>query len=251
LNCKNCGAHYRTRELKCPYCDTENIIGKLWKVQRTEAEQEYEAERKKAGRILSPYVADRILSRILVVTAAVGVICTAVCVAVLLIIDSAGSIYAGLNKDKVEKTMETYYNEGRFDELYEYMSKYDLIGSDNYAYSQAALISYDYESYMNDKLTFWELSDEDKAEDTYYLEYAIKNSADVYRLDAGLYSEPDSKNEKLIDEYRKEIMSFWVGTLKLTEEEIAILTKDDYLYYRDLDVIVESVRERRPWDGGK
>ena len=41
MKCKNCGAQYKTRELKCPYCNTENIIGKIWQSERSQAEMEY------------------------------------------------------------------------------------------------------------------------------------------------------------------------------------------------------------------
>lgn len=66
MKCNSCGANYKTRELKCPYCGKANALGRLWKIKRTEAEEEYERARKEAGRKISVYSVDRILSRCIV-----------------------------------------------------------------------------------------------------------------------------------------------------------------------------------------
>ena len=68
MKCKNCGAQYKTRELKCPYCNTENLIGKIWQTERSQAEMAYEEEKKKVGKVLfSPFMVDRLLSRAIAV----------------------------------------------------------------------------------------------------------------------------------------------------------------------------------------
>lgn len=67
MQCSNCGSHYRMRDLACPYCGTENALGRLWQKQRTEAELSYEKARVAAGKKWSPYIYDRVVSRVMVV----------------------------------------------------------------------------------------------------------------------------------------------------------------------------------------
>ena len=67
MQCSNCGSHYRMRDLACPYCGTENALGRLWQKQRTEAELSYEKARVAAGKKWSPYIYDRVISRVMVV----------------------------------------------------------------------------------------------------------------------------------------------------------------------------------------
>lgn len=44
MKCKNCGAHYQTEELKCPYCGTENMTGQEWKEELEEAQEALDRE---------------------------------------------------------------------------------------------------------------------------------------------------------------------------------------------------------------
>ena len=46
MKCKNCSANYKARELKCPYCNTTNLLGHIWLSEKTEAELEYEKAKK-------------------------------------------------------------------------------------------------------------------------------------------------------------------------------------------------------------
>lgn len=49
MKCKNCGANYKTRELKCPYCNTENFIGKIWQAERSRRSWTMKMKRNKLG----------------------------------------------------------------------------------------------------------------------------------------------------------------------------------------------------------
>ena len=84
MKCKNCAANYKTRELKCPYCGTENLLGRIWQVERTQAELDYANEKKEVKKkIFSPYTADRILNRCLVVIACLYIVSISVIFGVL------------------------------------------------------------------------------------------------------------------------------------------------------------------------
>ena len=248
MRCKNCGANYKTRELKCPYCNTENLIGKIWQAERSQAEKDYENEKKNLGKaIFSPYMLNRFANRSLVLVLGIYAVSIIIITVILLIYDVWGPLYFSLHKEEIEKQMEEYYSAGEYEKLDLYMEENYVKLRDYYAYTQATLMVEDYDSYLECRLRFENLSEEEKLKDEYCLEYAVDNSWEVYALDCGSYSRLDERNKELHEYYQKEIMAYWIGCLKLSEEEIAELTNDDYLSYDTRTKIIESIKERRSW----
>lgn len=248
MKCKSCGADYKTRELKCPYCGTENVIGRIWLIERSAAYQEYEEAKERVRRKSRIYVFDKVLNRILLVSTALFLLCIILCFAVFAGYELYRNAYRSIHGEEIEHTMEEYYTAGEYRELYKYMSKYDLFGLDHYAYSQAAFLSFDYDFYKTEALCFLSQSEEEKQEYDYYLRSAIEYSHDVWHLDAGLYSEPDPNNVEMHETYKKDIMAFWKGMLGMKEEEIEFLTEgEEYLSSKELDDLIETIRKRRAW----
>ena len=245
MKCKNCAANYKTRELKCPYCGTENLLGRIWQVERTQAEWNYEKEKKEVKKkIFSPYMADRILNRCLVVIVCLYIVSIAVVFLVFYLGDVFQKAAFAKNKDKIEAQMAAYYDAGEFEKLDLYMDDKILDHKEYYAYTQATILNFDYNRYMEYRLGFLALSEEEKLEDDYYLEYALENSRNVYNLECGIYDEPVPENEALYEFYRKEIMAYWVGTLQLSDEEIECLTDRDVYYVEEMDSIIEGIKAR-------
>lgn len=250
MKCKSCGANYKTRELRCPYCHTENMVGKLWMVERSEAELQYEQRRKELGKKASPYVIDRIFTRLIVIAVAVFILLCCVTIFGIVIYYKAWDIKRDWNIDKIEKQMEEYYENGEYDRLYAYMSEYELIGEEYYEYSQAVLLSYSYNEYLGHKYAYLEMTEEEKWEDDYHLEYALKESVDAYNMDSVAYAEIDERNEELYETYQQEIMSFWKTVLQLTDEEIEKITdKDNYMTSEEKDALIQDIKERSLGDG--
>ncbi len=246
MKCKNCGGNYKTIELKCPFCETENLLGKIWMKERSEAEREYEQKRKDMGKsVLSPYLFNRIANRGLFVLTCLYVGYFVGVVIVALVMTGIPQLSLAINKDKVEAQMEEYYQAGELDELYEYMYDKEVAFSDYYTYAQATLLHYDYKQYLEHRFFFEEMTEEEKKEDDYHLEYAIKEAIEVYMLDCGNYSELDEENRKLYEQYQQEIMAYWIGTLRLTKEEMEEVVNLDYISYDDYDELENKVRIRR------
>ncbi|MBQ9765282.1 MAG: hypothetical protein IJW18_03685 [Lachnospiraceae bacterium] len=245
MKCKKCGANYRTIELSCPYCHTENLIGKLWMKERSEAELEYEKQRKEIGKKSSLYVADRILTRSILIAVLMFVVLIAGVFIYALSYQGIIELRNKLKHEEILSKLEEYYDNREFGLMDEYMSDMQLDGQDYYVYTQITLLDYYYNRYLNSKYGFIELGAEELAEDDYYLYYAVDYSMDVYNMELGVYSELDPVNKEIYDEYAKEIMSFWVGTLKLTDEEIAILTEEDgYITTGEMDALLNAIKER-------
>lgn len=248
MKCKNCGANYRTRELVCPYCGTQNLIGHIWMVQRSEAELEYERARKEAGKWGSAYVANRVLNRILLIGALIFFALMCLCFLAYGAEQTYIHIYKTSRTEEITDTMERYYQAGDFRELYRYMSKHELFGDEYYAYSQAALYHTVYEEYLVNSCKFLYLDEEQKQNDVYYLRKALQESAKVYCLDCGLYSALDEKNRELYEERKQEMLAFWQGTLGLTGEELApLMDTENYAKYEDIERLSETAKERRAW----
>lgn len=229
MKCKNCGGQYKTRELMCPYCSTENLLGKMWSFQRSEAELSYEEERKKVGKyMVSPYMINRILNRCLLV---LGLLYVLLFLGVVLA-SGGESVYKylkfWLNREKIESRMEQYYEEEEWALLDSYMEQNAVDGTKYYTYMQAVLLNCYYQEYMENRLLYESLSGDERENKAYYLEYAIKEAARVYYLDCGLYSEPDERNLSLYENYRQEILAYLIEELELTNEEIKQVKEGTY-----------------------
>lgn len=229
MKCKNCGGEYKTKELKCPYCATENLLGKLWSIQRSEAEITYEKERKRVGKYLtSPYMLNRLVSRGLVILVSLFLL---VFVGAFLFFYGE-EVYKNLsykwNKEKIEAQMQVYYENGDWELLDDYMEEHVIDRTQYYTYMQAVVLHDNYQRYLEYRLKYNDLSETKKLEDDYYLESAIEYSARVYNLDCGIYDELDEKNRSLYETYQREILAYWIGELALTEEEIELVIEGRY-----------------------
>ncbi len=245
MKCKNCGGDYRTRELICPYCGTENLVGRLWMAQRTEAEQEYEAYRREAGRRVSPYVINRVFGRIAVLMAGLCILTLVGSVIVLLTAQLMHQYAVNrVDMEKKQQTMDTLYQENRLPELYAYMSAYDLIGEDQYVYTQAVLLNFDYENYRSHLLEFLELTEEEKQQDDYYLAYSIRWGNDVYQCRLGSYYALADENQTLYDSYCDDIRDSFVYAMGMTPEEADQILTSDTADYRTYNELAETLIER-------
>lgn len=248
MKCKNCGADYKTRELKCPYCGTENLIGQIWLIERAEAEDVYHTARKKNRGTFSLYVFSKILNRILI--AGVGIFLFILLFAKALVWGHGVylDIYKKTHSREISRTLETYHRDGSFQQLRDYLDKYDLYDSDYYVYDQAALIHFDYEMYKQYALEFLDYSEEEKTKYDYMLEFAIDWSRDVYNPQRGFFRELAPENQEMYERYKTDVMAFWVGSLALDEKQIDLLTSDvSALPGEEMDALVSDIMTRRPW----
>ncbi len=251
MKCANCGGNYKTSELICPYCNTENAIGRMWKAQRTEAELQYEAARKEAGKKASPYIIDRVLSRIMFSLIIVGAIVLLCAMLYFLGKDIYISSYQKFNKDKIEKQLDQYYQNYDFEGMEAYMDKYDLFFSEEtyYEYRQVVIMYRDYQSYLEQKykLLCMTATELDEATNYYELDMAVGNSASICRAEFGIYDEVHERNQALWKQYTDEIMVFWKATLGLTQEEIDWLLSEDNFYGEFDDEQLKTIIDRRAW----
>lgn len=247
MKCVNCGADFSTADLKCPYCGTQNEIGEAWKKERNWYEKQYQkmlAELKAYG---VPYVANRIMNKALVIMGIVFVILILIYAVPAIVSDVSLLAKRTLHKSTIEKEMKEYHQSGQWDELLKVVDEYDMYSSETYAYTQAAILQRHYQDYLMNKMAFLDMTEEEKQEDSYYLEYAIRDSRDVYWVDCGIYSDLDPQNVKQHKLFQEEIVTFWEVTLGLTEDEIRYFTEEDYISYDEMDALILKIKERKAW----
>jgi hypothetical protein len=215
--------------------------------QRSQAELEY--QKTVNARPINPFVINRVLNRLLLITVVLSFVVALI---------SAGSYFLrdrettapGLLEDE-QAYMEKLYDQRDFRKLEDYMTEHNLIGTQNYKYSQAIMMSYSYQDYIQDKLCFLEMSEEQKQQDSFYLRYAISNSYQVYRCDTGIYEELDPENELLYKEYYDEVQAFWKGILGLEQSEINAYilyqVEDEFISVTNINVVESIAKARRAW----
>ncbi len=250
MQCKNCGSHYRMRELACPYCGTENALGRVWMKQRTDAEIAYERERIAAGKRWSPFIYNRTVSRVIVVE---------IVLFALLIMFIAGfyggrevfySIVSQRKNNDIVDQMNTLLESGKYEELQynwrEYNEQFDEYDPRFRKIRQISDLVYSHNEYLNSKLSFLELDTDEKKEDDFRLSYVIRTAYRVFTYEPYYREELEPETEVLLAQYRDEVHAFMVGLLKLSEEEFNEMMAMDYFYYSD-DTWEKIVREHNGW----
>lgn len=247
MKCVNCGADFQTSDLKCPYCGTQNLIGEEWKKERNFHENRYQRILKELKEYGPFYVINKILNISLMIAVAIFVVLTCIYATPSIVKEGSIEIKKRLYKGQINKQLQEYHETGKWDKLLQVMDEYELYGEDNYTYSQAAIIYRNYQNYLIDKMIFLDFTEEEKEEDDYHLEFAIKNSIKAFDIDSTTYEEIDPENESQLKRYQDEIRCFWENTLGFTEDEIRSLETEEYLSYEELDELVLKAKERKAW----
>ena len=250
MQCKNCGSHYRMRDLACPYCGTENALGKVWMKQRTDAEIAYEKERIAAGKRWSPFIYNRAVSRIIVVEVVLFVLLFLFIAGFFGAKEAIYSIVAKKSKDDVINEMKTLMEEQKYEEMQyywqEYRDKIDETDPQMLKIKQLSDLVHAHNEYVNSKFEFLYLSEDEKKSDDYRLAYTIRTAFRVYAFEPSYKEEMQPETQVLLDRYKEEVHAFMVGLLKMTEEDFNEMMSLDYIPYGD-NTWEQIVRDRNGW----
>ena len=249
MKCKNCNGQYKTRELKCPYCGTENLIGRLWLIERNEIEQQYEDAKEEIKRKTVPYVMDRVLNRILIVFSLVFVL-----VNILIILINVGyfavmELNLNINKEKHVQQMEAYFGDENYTDLYLYMKKNNLFQEDHYVYAQAAMLHSSFQKFLISKQEMIQMLEEKEYDENDYWEYDIesilKEANDLFLLKNCFHRQKISENEELYEICTQDAIAFLMGSLELTEEEVQLVMEEDFSFNGKKEELAETIIERK------
>lgn len=247
MKCNSCGANFQTADVKCPYCGSRNIVGEEWQEQRNWAKALYESTLRRFREEGALYAINAIMNKAIKILAIVILVCFGIFLIPSLFSEAVFELNKSLKLGEIEAQMEAYHSAGQYEQLEQVMDEYDMFGKEYYIYSQSAILYRNYQDYLIHKVSFFDMTEEEKLEDDYHIEYALRDSLDVYLLDCGIYDDLQVENSKQLETYQQEIMTFWKNVLGLTEEEIQYMIEEEYLYTEDWDRYIENIKERKAW----
>ena len=246
MKCKSCGANYKTKELKCPYCGRVNALGLIWQKERSEAELEYlNAKDAAHKKIFSLYTLNRLLNRFLLIVALLIIL-------EIIFVIGFVSIYFGVYKpkhkfsDKTVSTMKEYYDNQDYAKLYIFMSDNELFSKYYFAYTQAALMYQSFEEYTRYRLNFTIACEKGKLDEVkdYEISSLLDHALELYNHDIGIYDDYDDDNKAIYENYQDKIYTFFIGTLHFTKDEADVFFSNDYIKSDEMEQYVSLIRQR-------
>ena len=246
MKCKNCGANYRAKEEKCPYCGTANPRGLRWKQEKQTAEAEYARVSSEEVPLLRLRAANRVLNRVLIAEAALFALAFLGVVAAFFLTDAAHKAGNRLNETKIEAEIETLYASEQFGALYEMMDERDLFGQEHYEASQMVLLYSQYERFEESRLELFRAAEKNDVDED-DITWLIGRMNNVLNADIPAYPELTERNRAHVEEYRADVLAFAEAMLGMTEEERAVL-QQDYIPMDEEKTLVDAVLERRAWE---
>lgn len=238
MNCPNCGASYDSKERCCPYCRTPN--------------ESLQNSAETAGNLnginieIAPrakgLAANKIMNIILIAEA---FILAFIIVGAVMCFLADGTGF-GQDREKLEAEFSTLYEERRFGELYSALEESDLFGDEYYEYAQMALLYYDYEQFMTDRMEFFEETREGWL-DKYTVSAVIRDINEVLSPYIPAYSGMDGKNAEIWEGYAKDAETFARVVLGFDDNDMEII-KQDYITSEEEDALKKTVIERRAWE---
>ena len=249
MKCTFCGGEVGADELRCPYCNQENLIAYQRQQEFHEETEKNEAEAKKVIAANKSEIVNKVLTRILVGLLIMFFVVTVISVICAMYIE--GDIFQPKPPKDYIETLDGFYETGEYDRLYLYVQKYNIYDYQNpvtYDYSQLALYYYDVLEYRRCFYSVAEyLRGESDSIREYYWEYMFKNGYKVLIPDIGVYEDISERNAEAFELFKEEVILDWMVWLGVTREEIEGLIADgEAYYYADdkLEAFAEAVEKR-------
>ncbi len=246
MKCKNCGADYRTVQMKCPYCGTETRLGRIWFTERSEAEKAYDEARLQRKQKYSPFILNRWLNRGILIVTSVIVLCFLIIFGAFFLAEAIPAARYKAHSEEIEAQLHQALDAGDYRTVREIMQEYDLYGSDHYIESQASFLQFDYQNYLAEKYATIEDIDQDGTTDELQISIALMYARRFQILSLGNYSLLSEKNEAYYNAGSEDIRAFLVGYLGMTEEEWEVFS-DGSTYSYSTDEMAATLLERRGW----
>lgn len=247
MKCKSCGADYKLRDPECPYCGRENKLGKYWSWQEHTAQKKYEGVKKEVITSGTLYVINKMLNAVLAVMIALIVLV----IAILFISSYIGDSVEKLTKGKVSaEQIKALYEVADYHNLYEYMSKYDVLHEEAYSiYAEAAFMYKKWEEFVEQRMEFHDAELEDIEEyPKYGLVYDCMDEAStIYMKEwSSRHREVAPENQAYYDWMCMEADAFLIGELGMTYEEVMSL-REIQSYQDEWKALQKNLYDRNGW----
>lgn len=247
--CKKCGYDYPAKELKCPYCGEVNPLGEKWKSEENLARKETLLTKARVIHSMPLYVADKVMNVILLVITAV----TALTFLVLAIVFGLEGIHITRqhNQASVQEAEELLVAED-YTGLYDYLKSHQVYGQEGFKkYTERVRLYDDYHAFLRDLFQIQQVLDWPTGQQMHpnWVKYVLLDGKDILEMETdfsyrGLEYE---ENKEYYDDMKQDVSAALLGTLEMTEEELADLMgmeRDS----EEMDELIRRIFERKGWD---
>ena len=247
--CKKCGYDYPAKKLKCPYCGEVNPLGEKWKNEENLARKETLLTKARVIHSMPLYVADKVMNVILLVITAV----TALTFLVLAIVFGLEGIHITRqhNQASVQEAEELLVA-GDYTGLYDYLKSHQVYGQEGFKkYTERVRLYDDDQAFMRDLFRIQEVLDWPAGQQmrSNWVKYVLLDGKDILEMETdfsyrGLEYE---ENKEYYDDMKQDVAAALLGTLEMTEEELADLMgmeRDS----EEMDELIRRIFERKGWD---
>ena len=249
MKCTFCGGEVGADQLRCPYCNQENLIAYQRQKEFNEETAKNEAEAEKVIMSNKSDIVHKVLTRILLGLCVLFVVVTIVSVMCSMYIE--GAIFQPKLPLDYKKTLDGFYETGDYDKLFLYVQKYDIYDYENpktYDYSQFALYYYDVLEYRRCFYGVVEyLRGEEEELSKYFWKYVFSYGYQVLLPNIGVYEEISERNASAFELFKEEVILDWTVWFGVTREEIEALIADKEPYYyadEKLEAFAKVIEER-------
>lgn len=249
MKCTFCGGEVGADQLRCPYCNQENLIAYQRQKEFNEETLKNEAEAKRVIASNRSDITHKVLSGILVGLVVLLVITSIVSFVSYMYVE--GELFQPKPPTDYIETLDGFYETGDYDKLYLYVQKYDIYGYENmvtYDYSQLALYYYDVLDYRR---CFYEVVEYLRGNleeiDEYYWDYTFEKGYEVLLPNVGVYDEISERNAEVFELFKEEVILDWEVWFGVTREETEALIADkEPCYYAGdkIEAFAEIIEDR-------
>ena len=251
MKCPYCGGEVSVNDVRCPYCGNLNPEGAAFQGEVRRHRKLNEYLRQKMREQLRLPLAQRILNLAIAILILLLVLINVLFI-IWYLVRNPQTLGLGRPSDYGAQ-IERLYDEGRYGELYAYMDRYSLEGTDYPQYMQMALLYYTYTDFVQHSMSCTQALEKNTIPDDYSLEYAIRNASELFSPYIPAYPETYPVNQENLSLYQEEAEIFLLGTLRLTEEEIRVLDLDEndngYVSSDNIEQLMERSKERLKEEG--
>lgn len=250
MNCVSCGAIITADKKKCPYCGAINPEYDRRAKKLSALDREMDMAKEQTKRTFLTLWQDRLCNIFLIAS-------------IVLFFCIIGAMRVGKNlgnnlqsvkpvvTGKADmKVLDEYYNSKEYDRLYEYMTRNNLMGKEEYdKYSQAAAITHCMDKFREAAYMYVEYArgDRDNTKFGFTAEYVVDEAHFVYdyRFEEGeaaylAHRDLDPENEKLYQDCKDEIRMIMTHYLLMTDEEFDDCFETENYYTLDYAEIIKE-----------
>lgn len=240
MKCTYCGGDVSSTEEKCSFCGKINKSAVEFQhmvddMQKTNTKLKKNVLYKNRFDIIN-----RILTRVMIGALVIMIASTVFIFIEFSLINNNFSRY--FTPKDAEDTMKKYYEDGEFSRLYDYMQLYDLLGEE-YTYSQIGITNTTYQNYCVYRNEIIESVVKGEQISETLIDLVIYYAMNVINPYSTMYPTISDENLTILMERRENAITFLRTYMKLTDEDIAPLLREEYDYISTMD-LTAKVLER-------